>query len=140
MRPLGAVLAFARAAAPALALSLLVACTPAAERADQAREALARALARGDRAAALEAVQDLRSALPESEQGLLEVAQRLVQAGSAPDAAWLLEEGIRRYPACDDLRVALGRVALKLGNPSQALEALAPVVQGSEDHAAALVA
>jgi tetratricopeptide (TPR) repeat protein len=118
---------------------LLGACSSPEEKAERAREAFAQALEQGDRAAALAAVDDLRASLPETADALLEVAQLRVRAGNAPDAGWLLEEGVRRYPERDDLRLALGRVALLLGNPSLAREAVAPVAPGSEEHAAALV-
>ncbi len=121
------------------AAALLWACSSAEERAESARDAVREAIARGDRAAALDAVGDLRASLPDTADALLEVAQLRVQAGSAPDAGWLLEEGVRRYPERDDLRLALGRVALLLGNPSLAREAVAPVAPDSEQHAAALV-
>ena len=124
----------------AFALVVLVcACSSPEEKAERAREAFAQALEQGDRAAALAAVDDLRASLPETAGALLEVAQLRVRAGSAPDAGWLLEEGVRRYPERDDLRLALGQVALLLGNPSLAREAVAPVAPDSEEHAAALV-
>ncbi len=119
--------------------ALLVGCAPAEERADRAREAFRGAVERGDRAAALDAVAALRASLPDTPDALLEVAQLRVQAGSAPDAGWLLEEGVRRFPERDDLRLALGRVALLLGNPSLAREAVAAVAPDSEQHAGALV-
>ena len=46
---------------------------------------------------------------------------------------------MRRFPERDDLRLALARVALLLGNPSLAREAVAPVAADSEQHALALV-
>ncbi len=92
----------------------LVACTPPEERAEQAREAIQQGLARGDRAAALDAVNDLRDSLTDTADSLLEVAQLLVQSGDAPRAGWLLEEGVQRFPDRDDLRLALARVSLLL--------------------------
>jgi superkiller protein 3 len=117
----------------------LVGCTPAKERADEAREAIRQGLERGDRAAALDGVNDLRDSLPDTADSLLEVAQLLVQSGDAPRAGWLLEEGVQRFPDRDDLRLALARVSLLLGNPSRAREAVIPVAPGSEQHAAALI-
>ena len=46
---------------------------------------------------------------------------------------------MRRFPERDDLRIALARVALVLGNPSQAREAVLAIAPASEQHAAALV-
>ena len=128
------------AAVAALGIALALACTPPEERAERAREAVRQAVAQGDRAAALDALDDLRAASPDTPDALLELAQALVQVGSAPDAGWLLEEGVRRFPERDDLRLALARVALLLGNPSLAREAVAPVAADSEQHAPALVA
>jgi tetratricopeptide (TPR) repeat protein len=117
----------------------LVACTPAEERAEQAREAIREGVERGDRAAALDGVEELRESLPDSADSLLEVAQLLVQSADAPRAGWLLEEGVQRFPDRGDLRLALARVSLLLGNPSRARETVLPVAPGSEQHAAALV-
>ncbi len=126
-------------AATALGIALALACTPPEERAERAREAVRQAVVQGDRGAALEALDDLRAVAPDTPDSLLELAQLLVQVGSAPDAGWLLEEGVRRFPERDDLRLALARVALLLGNPSLAREAVAPVAVDSEQHALALV-
>ena len=89
--------------------------------------------------AALAAIDELQEALPDSPESLLEIAQLRIAAGDAPRASWLLEEAVRRFPKRDDLRLALARVALLLGNPSLAHEALAPVAPDSERHADALV-
>jgi tetratricopeptide (TPR) repeat protein len=118
----------------------LAACRPSEERAGQAREAIQQALERGDRSGALDAVEDLRESLPDTADSLVEVAQFLVQSGDAPRAGWLVEEGVRRFPERDDVRLALARVSLLLGNPSRAREVLLPITPGSEQHAAALVA
>jgi predicted Zn-dependent protease len=117
----------------------LAACPPPEERAEQAREAIRHAIEQGDRAAALDAVEELRDSLPDSADSLLEVAQLLVQSGDAPRAGWLLEEGVQRFPDRDDLRLGLARVSLLLGNPSRAREAVLPIAPGSEQHAAALI-
>jgi predicted Zn-dependent protease len=97
------------------------------------------AIQQGDRSDALEAVGELRKALPESPEALLELAQLTVQAGDAPRAGWQLEEAVRRFPERDDLRIALARVALVLGNPSQTREAVLAIAPASEQHAPALV-
>jgi tetratricopeptide (TPR) repeat protein len=128
-----------RLKAVVLGILLALACTPPEERAEQAREAVRQAVTQVDRAAALDALDDLRDAAPDTPEALLELAQLLVQVGSAPDAGWLLEEAVRRFPERDDLRLALARVALLLGNPSLAREAVTPVAADSEQHAGALV-
>jgi tetratricopeptide (TPR) repeat protein len=126
--------------AAALALLLGLACTPVEERLEQARQAVETALERGDREAALEAVRDLRAALPPTPGSFLELGSLLARSGGAPEAAWLLEEGVRRHPERDDLRLALAEIALLLGNPSLARETVAPIAPGAGQHAAALVA
>lgn len=117
----------------------LLACTSAEERAEQARETVGQQIARGDRGAALDAVEDLRDSLPDTADALLEVTQLFVRAGDAPRASWLLEDGVRRFPGRDDLRIALARVSLLLGNPSRAREVVLPIQSDSPQHAAALV-
>src|SRR5262245_19242296 len=111
----------------------LVSCTPPEERAERAREVIQQSLERGDRSAALDAVQDLRESLPDTGDSLLEVAQLLVRSGDAPRAGWLLEEGVQRFPGRDDLRLALARVSLLLGNPSRAREVVVPIAAESEE-------
>ena len=122
-----------------LGFALLAACGPDEQRAEDAREALKQALERADRWGARAAIDELRESLPDTPESTLEIAQLRVAAGDAPRAAWLLEEAVRRFPERDDLRLALAQVALLLGNPSLAHEALAPVGPDSEHHADALV-
>jgi tetratricopeptide (TPR) repeat protein len=122
-----------------LASLLALACGSSEERAESARASIQQALAHGDRTRALEAVDELRDALPDSPEALLEVSRFLVQAGDAPRAGWLLEETVRRFPESDDAKTALARVALLLANPSQAREAVLGIAGDSEEHAAALV-
>jgi tetratricopeptide (TPR) repeat protein len=126
-------------AVTSLGVALFVACMPDEQRAEDARDALKQALERVDRGAALVAIDELQETLPNSPESLLEIAQLRVAAGDAPRASWLLEEAVRRFPKRDDLRLALARVALLLGNPSLAHEALAPIAPDSERHADALV-
>jgi tetratricopeptide (TPR) repeat protein len=119
--------------------ALLVACPSPQERAEQAREEARQALARGDRGAALESLDALRKLRPERPAELLELAALLVAAGEAPQVVWLLEEGIRRFPEHVELRLALARVALLVGDASAAQTALRPIDAASEHHAAALL-
>lgn len=116
-----------------------IACTPPQERAQRDRQTIQQEIARGNRAAALRAVDDLRETLPDTADSLLEVSQLMVQAGDAPRASWLLEAGLRRFPRRDDVRLAVARVSLLLGNPSHAREVVLPIAPGSKQDAAALV-
>ena len=131
----------ARARALLLSVASLaaLACGPSPHRAESAREEIRGAIERGDRADAVAAVEVLRDALPHTPEALLEVAAALVTVGSAPDAAWRLEEGLRRFPGRDDLRVAMAHVALLLSNPSRAREVLLAVEEGSAHHPEALL-
>ncbi|MGH7337398.1 MAG: tetratricopeptide repeat protein, partial [Myxococcota bacterium] len=123
-----------------LGLACALACGPSEPRARAARDAFGLALERGDRVAALAAVEDLRAALPDTANALRELAAALVRAGSASDAIWLLESGVRRFPERDDLRIALAHVALLLANPTLAREAAGGVAPESEHHPYALLA
>ncbi len=127
------------AAGIGLLLFALAACSPPEERADQARESVREALQRGDRPAALEAIDALGASTPDTAESLMEIAALRVQAGDAPRAAWILEEGLRRFPDRDDLRLALARVALLLGNPSLTMDAVRPIDTDSAQHSQALV-
>ncbi len=122
-----------------LSVVLALACRSAEERVEGERASIQQAIERGDRAGALAAIDELRDALPETPESLLEVSRFLVQAGDAPRAGWLLEETTRRFPERDDAKTALARVALLLGNPSQAREAVLGIAPDSKEHAAGLV-
>lgn len=115
------------------------ACAPAEERAEAARKAATEALARADRAAALEAIRDLEDALPETPESILEVVAFLVEAGEAPRAVWILEESVARYSDRDDLRLALARAALLTSNASLARQAVLAIDPDSEHHAQSLL-
>ncbi len=122
-----------------LALPLALACTPPEERAERAREAVEESIARGDRAAALDAIGDLRRNAPDTADAQLELAQLLIRAGNAPEAGWLLEDAAREHPGRADLAVALARVSLLLGNPARAREVADRVAPEAEQFADALV-
>jgi len=78
-----------------------------------------RALAAKDIPAALEAVGDLRSALPEAPESTLELARLLAQAGQLTEAMWLLDAGVRRYPDRKDLSLGLAEVSLLVGDADE---------------------
>jgi tetratricopeptide (TPR) repeat protein len=129
-----------RPASVVLAIVLaLVACTPSEERAEQAREAVGEAIARGDREAALDAIENLRDAADDTADAQLELAQLLVWAGNAPEASWLLEDAARRHRDRADVALALARVSLLLGNPARAREVADGITPEVEQHADALV-
>jgi tetratricopeptide (TPR) repeat protein len=128
-----------RRRAAVLGIALALACTPPEERAEQARTAVRDALQRGDREAALAAVERLRGELGGSADETLELAVSLVAAGEAGQAVWLLEAAVERHPDRDDLRVALGRAALLTQNPDLARRAVEPIGADSPSHGDALL-
>jgi len=119
-----------------LALVLLVACQPPL---DEAREHGRDALASGDPVRVRAALEDLRERRFASPGTLLLVVDLMLHAGEAPQAVWDLEEGLGRFPERDDLRIALARAALVVGNPTRAESALAAVGPDSDEHLAALL-
>jgi predicted Zn-dependent protease len=111
----------------ALAVALLLACAPDERRAEAARERFERALAEEDVREALEAVDDLKAALPDTAQSQLDIALLLMRAGEAGQALWLLDAATKRHPRDSVLKIGLAEVALTVGDPSAALRALATV-------------
>jgi predicted Zn-dependent protease len=127
-----------------LIAAILVGCGPSTEAPSEEvgqalRERIGAELARGDREAALAAVGALEAELPDTPEALLEIAAWYQRAGDASRASWLLEPAVRRFPDRADLRVALARVSLVLGNPARAREAVLPVDEAAAEHPAALV-
>jgi len=117
----------------------ILACSSPEERAERARADAREALARGDREAALGALNVLRELQAKTSSDPLELAQLLVQAGEAPQAVWVLEEAVREAPQPDQLRIALAQASLLVGDAAGARDALAPITEQSEKHAEALV-
>ncbi len=122
-----------------VALAALWGCSAPDEQAQSARQEAHRALALGQRARALEALEELRQALPDSADAVAERALLLVHAGEAAQAVWLLDEAISRFPERPDLRLALARAALLVNDPSRARRAVFTIEAGSELHPTALV-
>ena len=118
---------------------LVLACSPPEDRAERARETIQLALQRGDRAAALDALEDLRESQPDTPEGVIELSSLLISAGEAPQARWLLEDALTRFPERDDLRLALGQVALLIGDAIAARSAVEAIAPDSEHHPGALV-
>lgn len=121
-----------------LALALPV-CSSPEDRAGDAREVALAAIASRDWGAAQNALLALRSSRPDTPDTLAEVANLMVEAGEAPQAVWVLEDAIARFPASDALRVSLARAALSIGQPGRARLALEPSADGSPALAEALV-
>jgi tetratricopeptide (TPR) repeat protein len=117
-----------------LLLALVFACGPPGERRRAARAQFEQALAARDIPAALEAVEDLRSALPEAPNSTLELARLLGRAGELTAAMQLLDAGVRRYPDRKDLSLGLAEVSLLVGDAERALAALENIAEGDEEH------
>lgn len=122
-----------------IAIIGLVACSSAEERAESAREEAKTAIERGQRATALEAIAELREVQPESADAVLELTKLLVAAGEAPQAVWVLEEGLARFPDRDDLRTALATAALMTNDATLARKTLHAIPATSDQHAEGLI-
>jgi tetratricopeptide (TPR) repeat protein len=97
------------------------------------------ALADGDLAGARAELRVLGESAPESGDELLALAELLLRANEAPRALWLLEAGVERFPERDDLKVALARAALVVGNAVRARAAVAAISPQSAEHLQALL-
>jgi tetratricopeptide (TPR) repeat protein len=122
-----------------LASCLLLACPSPQERSERARADAREALRRGDRAAALAALDVLRELRAESSEDPLEFAELLVKAGEAAQAVWVLQEAVHQSPERDELRIALAQAALLVGDAAAARDALVPIGKDSNKHLDALV-
>jgi tetratricopeptide (TPR) repeat protein len=118
-----------------LALAL-VGCSPSEE---SAREQAKNALAQGDRAVAIEAIEALRKASPQTPEAYLEQANLWVRAGEAPRAVWLLDEGVTRFPDRADLRLVQATTALLVGDPARADAIAKSIPETASEHADALL-
>jgi len=118
---------------------LVLACHSDEERAERARQEAREALVVGDLQGAREALAELRANVPDTADALLELTSLMLQAGEAPQALWLLEEGVARFAGRDDLRVQLARAALIVANPVLARSALEPLDRGSPQHLESLL-
>lgn len=121
-----------------LGCALLLVGATAGERAARARAQAEAQLARGDRAAALAALRGIAAA-DEAPEGLLAHAALLVALGEAARAVWLLEAGVRRHPAREDLRLAKARLELLVNDPRAARETARAISPRSAEHPAALL-
>lgn len=123
----------------ALALALALGCGPGEHAAERAREDLSAALSRGDRRAALVALDDLRESLPDTPEAALEIASSMVAAAEGPAAVWFLRDALERFPSHARLRIALAQAALLTSDPSLARRVLEPIGPDSERHVEALL-
>ncbi len=126
----------ARVLAAAVVLSV---CASPEERAESAPAAVQEALQRGDRDAALAALQDLRESQPDTPEALAEYTTLLVRAGEANQALWRLEAAVQRFPERHDLRLALASAALLVNDASRARAAAGRIPADSEHHPRALL-
>jgi len=118
---------------------LQLGCPTPEEQAEDARAEARSALESGRRGEALAALERLRASQPDTPEALIELAQLLVQAGEAPQAVWVLEAGLDRFPDRDDLRLGLATAGLLTNDPSLAARALRAIPEASEQHATALL-
>jgi tetratricopeptide (TPR) repeat protein len=105
----------------------------------QARIDAHTALADGNVSAARRILAQLRGSVPDDPDGVHELSALMVRAGQAPEALWLLEEGIRNFPDHAGLKVLLGGTALVVGNPVRARAAVESVGRESPKHLEALL-
>ena len=122
-----------------LLVTLLSGCPTPEERAEEARAEARHALETGQRAEAVAALKRLRATQPDTPEALNELVGLLIQAGEAPQAVWVLEEGLERFPERDDLRLSLATTALLTNNPSLAGRTLRAIPASSEQHATSLL-
>jgi tetratricopeptide (TPR) repeat protein len=114
----------------------LAACSPSA---DHAREQAQAALARGERDAAIEAIEALHAAAPATPDAVLEQAALWIRAGEALRAVWLLEEGSARFPDRHDLRLYLASTALLVGDPARAEAVASAIPERANEYPEALL-
>jgi tetratricopeptide (TPR) repeat protein len=120
-------------------LVLMLACSGAEERREVAREQFEAAMASGDAAAALGALDDLRDGLPGTPEATFELVRLLIRAGKTNRARWLLEEEALRHPERADVQLALAETALLVGDAARALAAVDHVPADDPQHARALL-
>lgn len=119
--------------------ALALACSSGEDEIRRAQTEVRRALARGEVDSAREALQRLRKSRPETPEGVRSIANLMVRAGEAPQALWLLGEGLERFPDRHDLRILFARIGLMLGEAARAAAALEPVDAESLFHPDALL-
>ncbi len=120
-----------------LGVLFFVGCERHEERAVRARSEAVAALESGERRAAVEALERLRAASPDTTAARLELAGLLVRAGEAPQALWVLEAALLQDPSDEKLRLALASTALLVQDPRRAGEVLRGIPPDSENDLAA---
>lgn len=140
--PVGSRSSLARAGGTLAVLCALALCTGCSSQEESVRRAQAevgKAMAEGDLEAARAALARLRKNEPATPEAVQQVANLMIRAGEAPQALWLLQDGLQRFPERHDLRLLFARVALMLGEASRALAELEPIERDSLFHPDALV-
>jgi tetratricopeptide (TPR) repeat protein len=117
-------------------LLCLAACAPSEQ---DAREQAQAALARGDRRAAIEAIEALEGAQADAPEARLEQSELWIRAGEAPRAVWRLEQALSRFGERADLRVALANAALLVGDPARAAAIAREIPESAAEHPEALL-
>src|SRR5215831_19350284 len=114
----------------------LAACAPSEE---DARGQAQAALARGDRSAAIEAIEALEKAQGDAPEARLEQSELWIRAGEAPRAVWRLEQGVARFGDRTDLRLALANAALLVGDAARAASIAREIPESAAEHPEALL-
>ncbi len=112
-----------------------LACSSPEERAERERATARDAIAKGQRAEALAAIERLREAQPDDPSSFGSYAQLLIQAGEAPRAAWEVEQELRRAPERNELRIMLANILLLVNDPHRALEIVSKIPESAPQHA-----
>lgn len=114
------------------------ACSSREERTEEAGEDARAALKRGSRRDALEALERLRSAQPDTAEAIRVYARLLVAAGEAPEAVWVLEDAVARFDD-HELRLALATVLLLVSDAARARDVVEQVPEHAPQYARALM-
>ena len=97
------------------------------------------ALARGDRRAAIEAIEALERAQRDAPEARLEQSELWIRAGEAPRSVWRLEQAVARFGDRSDLRLALANAALLVGDAARAAAIAREIPESAAEHPQALL-
>jgi tetratricopeptide (TPR) repeat protein len=104
-----------------------------------ARDRLEQAVADQDPLRARAAAVDLEQELPDTPEGVIEVARLLGDIGEMNQARWMLRKALDRHPGRVDLALGLAETSLRVGDAEGALAALEGFPEGVEQAAYAEV-